>query len=297
VVPGDLGRPLLGLSEIEFQRLAENVDLIYHNGASVNLFHAYSTLKPGNVLGTHEVLRLATRHRLKPVHYVSTVTVFASAGGDPLESVDESTPLDAVAGLVGGYGQSKWVAERLVHLAGERGVPVTVYRPGRIAGHSETGQGNPDDLMFRILRGSLQLGAVPEMELEIEMSPVDFVSRALVHLSLEEGAAGRVYHLVNRPTRWSDLLDWIDLSGEPLSRLPLAGWQEELRRAAESSSDNALFPLLPVLAGEEGPAVSQPRVEAPATLAALASGHVTCPSLDARLLGLYLAGLASRAAH
>jgi myxalamid-type nonribosomal peptide synthetase MxaA len=293
-VPGDLGRPLLGLTEAEFDRLARETDAVYHNGASVNLFYAYSTLKPSNVVGTHEALRLATRGRLKPVHYVSTVTVFASAGGDPIESVDETTDLRSIAGLVGGYGQSKWVAERLVHLAGERGVPVTVYRPGRIAGHSETGLGNPDDLAFRILRGSLELGAVPEMEMEIEMSPVDYVSRALVHLSLQPDAAGRVHHLVNpQPVIWNELTGWLDGLGLPVRRLPLPSWQEELRQAAERSADNALYPLLPVMAetSEDDAAVSQPRVEASRTLAALAmpaDGGIACPPLDARLLGLYL---------
>src|SRR5262249_37716095 len=69
-VPGDLGRPLLGLAEADFDRIAREAGAIYHNGASVNLFYAYSTLKPANVLGTHEVLRLAARGRVKPVHYV-----------------------------------------------------------------------------------------------------------------------------------------------------------------------------------------------------------------------------------
>ena len=30
-----------------------------------------------------------------------------------------------------GYSQSKWVAEQLVHRAGQRGVPVTIYRLGK----------------------------------------------------------------------------------------------------------------------------------------------------------------------
>ncbi|HEV7518879.1 MAG TPA: thioester reductase domain-containing protein, partial [Thermoanaerobaculia bacterium] len=300
VVPGDLARPRLGLAAETFSRLAREVDAVYHNGAFVNLFHPYATLRPANVLGTHEVLRLAAEGRPKPVHHVSTVSVFASAGGPPLDVVDEGTDLGVIHGLVGGYGQSKWVAEKLVHLGAERGLPATVYRPGRIGGHSATGLGNADDLLFRILRGSFQLGAIPEMELEVEVSPVDYVSRALVHLSLQSGGSGRVYHLVNpRPIAWSALLDLLATLGAPLRRLPLPDWQAELRRAARRSSDNALYPLLPLLAaepdtdrgGREEPAVSQPFVRSSATTAALAGSGIDCPPVDARLLGLYLSHL------
>jgi thioester reductase-like protein len=297
-IPGDLARPRLGLAGPEFQRLAEEVDAVYHNGAWVNLFYAYSTLEPTNVLGTHEVLRLAALARPKPVHYVSTTGVFFSAGGPPLEAVDEETDLGAVAGLLGGYAQSKWVAEKLVRLAGERGVPVTVYRPGRIGGHSATGLGNADDLLFRILAGSLQLGAAPELEMEVELSPVDYVSRALVHLSRQPGSAGQTYHLVNpRLVPWGELLRWIDGLDRPprppcpLRRLPWADWQAELRRSAERSADNVLYPLLPVLAAEPGEAdaeAREPRIACARTREALAGSGIVCPPLDAALLRHYL---------
>jgi len=291
IVNGDLGRPLLGLSRPEFDRLAQEIDAIYHNGAFVNLFYAYSTLKPANVLGTQEVLRLAAVGRVKPVHYVSTTGVFFSAGGPPLDSVDEGTPLTAVSGLMGGYAQSKWVAEQLVHLAGERGLPVTVYRPGRIGGHSRTGLGNPDDLVFRILRGSMQLGAAPLLDMEVEMSPVDYVSGALVHLSRQPESAGKTFHLVNpRVAAWNELLDWIDVQGRPLRRLAWTEWQNELRHAAERSADNVLYPLLPVLtAGESAEDDAHaPRIECARTQAALAGSGIDCPRLDAGLLSLYL---------
>src|SRR5262249_26737337 len=92
VVTGDLAQPLLGLADAEFAGLAEQVDAIYHCGAWVNFVRPYRALKATNVSGTEEILRLATRHKLKPVHYISTLAVLAGAvlrgpgsprGGDP----------------------------------------------------------------------------------------------------------------------------------------------------------------------------------------------------------------------
>ncbi|CAN0230509.1 unnamed protein product, partial [Discosporangium mesarthrocarpum] len=84
IVPGNLSKPLLGLSHSEFQArnlamLAGEVDAIIHNGAAVNLVLPYRSLKAVNVLGTQEVLRLAVTNtfgtRVKPVHYISSSSV------------------------------------------------------------------------------------------------------------------------------------------------------------------------------------------------------------------------------
>jgi amino acid adenylation domain-containing protein/thioester reductase-like protein len=298
-VPGDLAQPALGLGRERFQSLASDIDAIYHNGAWVNLFYAYSTLKPANVLGTEQVLRLAVTGPLKPVHYVSTSGVFFSAGPGP-ERVDEETSLETITGLIGGYQQSKWVAEKLVRIAGERGVPISIYRPGRIGGHSQTGLGNPDDLLFRILQGSLQLGSVPELDMQVELSPVDFVSGALVWLSRQPGSAGQTFHLLNhRTVPWSRMVEWLRQPGRPVERLSWDDWLRKLHDAAASSADNALYPLLPVL--RAGPSLAEedagesvarePRYDCHRTLHSLEGSGWSCPPFDSRLLQLYLARL------
>jgi thioester reductase-like protein len=298
--PGDLAKPQFGLPGDEWQRLAREIDAIYHNGAWVNLFYAYSTLKPTTVLGTQEVLRLASLAQVKPVHYISTTGVFFSAGGPAPELIDETTDLRGIAGLIGGYGQSKWVAERLVHLAGERGLPVTVYRPGRIGGHSRTGLGNADDLLFRILQGSIQLGCAPELDADVELSPVDYVSGALVYLSRQPASRGQTFHLINpRLVPWNRMLSWVDELGAPLRRLSWEDWVLELNRAAERSTDNALYPLLPVLRSQpsaeagEGPETEarEPRFSCARTQQALAGSGIHCPELDLDQLRLHLGHL------
>jgi hypothetical protein len=71
-VVGDLSRPLFALSEADFIELAETVDTIYHAGALVKWIYPYQSLKATNVFGTQEILRLASRGPLKPVHFIST---------------------------------------------------------------------------------------------------------------------------------------------------------------------------------------------------------------------------------
>src|SRR5699024_3932441 len=83
IVPlkGDLSSPLLGLSTGTWQELEERIDVIYHGGAEVNFMIPYEEAKFTNVYGTKDIIRLATSKKVKPVHYISTLSVFAPSSG------------------------------------------------------------------------------------------------------------------------------------------------------------------------------------------------------------------------
>ena len=235
-VVGDLGKPLLSMPEDGFEDLARNLDLVVHNGAVVNMVYPYGALKSVNVNGTREVLRLACLHETKPVHHVSTNGIFAP--GTPL--CREDANLDALAETrEDGYGQSKWVAEKLVWQAAGRGLPVAVYRPGNISGHSASGASNPRDLQGALIAESLRLGKAPQLDgWRMEMTPVDFVSHAICHLAGEPEALGQVFHLADpNPVSAERVFSWLEEAGYPLERLDYADWlrasRESLRRDAE----------------------------------------------------------------
>src|SRR5215218_6388015 len=245
-VVGDLSEPLLGLSPELFDDLATQIDAIYHNAAVVNWIYSYSRLKPANVAGTQEVLRLASRCRVKPVHVVSSLSVFPLVGNPGGTVIRERDGLDHGGVLYGGYTQSKWVAEKLVTIARSRGLPVAVYRPGLITGHSRTGAWNTDDFLSRLIKSWVELGSAPDLDGAIDMTPVDYVSSALVHLSLSEQSLGSVFHLVNpRPVRLREMVEWIRPSGYPLELLPYDRWRTELLNGG-GSKGQAVNPLAPL---------------------------------------------------
>ncbi|MFE2376843.1 amino acid adenylation domain-containing protein, partial [Streptomyces sp. NPDC059398] len=207
-LPGDLSAPGLGLSARDRTALARRVGAVYHNGARVNFAAPYGELRDANVGGTEELLRLVAESGSSGMHYISTTGVYApghaSSGG---HRITESTPLGSVLELPDGYAQSKWVAERIVELARHRGVPVTVYRPARISGDSQTGACQERDLLWQFIKGCLQARAVPEGPEETTgWVPVDYVSAAVVAIAgrgadreatAGSGSAGGVYHLTS----------------------------------------------------------------------------------------------------
>jgi fengycin family lipopeptide synthetase B len=227
IVPlsGDLEKPGFGWSEAVFREMAGKIDAIYHNGSSTNLMLPYPALKAVNVSGTSEILRLACIDKVKPVHYVSTLSIFDD-GAEPAEPGFSEDDLPALATrLTLGYAQSKLVAEHLLQAAYQRGLPVTVYRLGAVTGHSRSGAWNIGDFHCRFLKLCLKLGMFPNNMNSFMLMPVDFVSRAIAGLSALDSSNGRSYHLFNpRPTPMNVLITWLNRYGYRTEKVAQSKW-------------------------------------------------------------------------
>lgn len=296
IVPivGDLTRAYLGLPETTFTMLATQIDVIYHSGALINLAYPYAALRDSNVKGTEEILRLAGRIKTKPVHFVSTLDVFQSPAYFNDRLILEQDALAHGAELYHGYAQTKWVAEKLVKAGLDRGIPINIYRPGMISGHSETGVSQVNDLLCRFLKGLIQLKAAPLIDRPISMVPVDYVSKAIVHLSQQATEFGQVFHLTNpNPLQLGQLVHDLQQFGYEIEELSYDRWKSKL---ANIDPDNALAPLVALLT--EQFAVSQTYLETSllsnqnfacqTTLRGLRGTPIVCPPCNFKLLRIYL---------
>jgi len=300
-VPGDLARPRFGLSESGFAELAEGLGGILHNGAQLSQMASYSQLKAANVGGTQTVLDLAVHPAAAgplPVQLISSVAVFEAAAYRNRE-LKETDEVSAWRGIHVGYSQTKWVSERRVIAAGAAGLPVTVYRPPLIGGHSQTGVWHEDDLLHRLLAGCLALGKAADLPWELDLVPVDYVADAVTALAWSPEAVGRNFHLQHpEPVLLGDLLGSIIAQGAPLELVPMEHWLE----AIDAAPDNPLYEIRPFFLkrwGEERltyPELNQVGLRAKpccrSTVELLASRGVCCPSF-ADLRGPYARSLIS----
>jgi nonribosomal peptide synthetase MxcG len=262
-VAGDLAEPDLGVGAKRFAELADDIDVIYHNGARVNHLEPYARLRPANVFGTREILRLATTTRLKPVHHVSTCDF---------------------AELSNGYVASKWVAEQLVRAAGGRGVPVAVYRPSRICGHSVSGVGGTDDALWNLIRAMLIIGAAPHTEQTADLVPADYVAGAIAHLSRQPGSIGQTFHLTSpRPTPIGTIVEQLRQRGHELTGVPHDEWTRRLTARAEAGDDALSLVTMHVDAGVPSAVFDQDN-----TRAGLAGSRIAIPVIDGEIIARYL---------
>ncbi len=284
-VAGEMSKPLLGLSKQKFSELAEQIDVIYHSGAFVNFTRPYLTLKATNVLGTQEILRLASLTQTKPIHFISSIAVLL--GSSQNRKIMETEVLDP-GNLKGGYNQSKWIAEKLIITAQERGLPSCIYRSPGIMGHSKTGIiGNLNDPWCNLMKGCVQMSKFPALEMTVNFVPVDYVSQAIVHLSLQEKAFGKVFHLLNpNPPIWNYLFNNIRSLGYPLKEIASDEWWGEIKSSVSKNPKDKLYAHL-LLLRHSALFSKKPQFDAHNMLEGLAGTSIVCPSIDTKLLSTY----------
>ncbi|MFI5916481.1 amino acid adenylation domain-containing protein [Dactylosporangium sp. NPDC051541] len=242
-VVGDLAQPLLGLARADFDRYAETLGLIVHSAAYVNFTYPYPDLAKVTVHGVKQLIRLAGQRLGIPVHMVSTLAVLAGFGAAGVAAVTEDTPLDFPEHLYMGYTETKWVAEELLRGAAEAGLAVSIYRPYEVSGDLTDGAWNLENATCALLRVIVDLGVAPDIDLPLDLVPVDVLAAQIVHIALTRTADTRTYHLANpRPASLADMVDRLREHGYPIRMVAYPDW---VRRAVQHACDHPEHPFTP----------------------------------------------------
>lgn len=322
IVAGDIGDEHLGLGDRTWASLSERIDRIVHPAALVNHALPYQHMFGPNVVGTAEIIRLATTHHLKPVTYLSTVAVAAGVenfveDGDirdesPVRAVDES--------YANGYGTSKWAGEVLLRNAFETfGLPVTVFRSDMILAHTKwTGQLNVPDVFTRLVLSVAATGIAPASfyrgdtgapvdrngrpRAHYDGLPADFSAAAITALGGDSVDGYRTFDVLNPHDDGISLdtfVDWMIESGRDIERIE--DYDEWYRRFTgaidelpESQKSHSLLPLLHAYQKQDLPSAGA-HLPAEGFRAAVKQAGIgetqDIPHLDRHLIEKYLADL------
>ncbi|MEV8038128.1 thioester reductase domain-containing protein [Streptomyces sp. NPDC086182] len=228
VLPGDIRRPHLGLSDDVWNKLAHELDSVVGVAAAVDFLRGYQSLRQSNVIGALTLAELAATGPPKPLHHISSIAVFNEVG---ISSMGEDDPLARVGRLVAGYDQTKWAAEVALRRARDHGLIVTAMRPGGIGGHTRTGAHNPQDLSSGLVSAFGRFRTVPAFNC-LNAAPVDWVSRVAAAVVCEPDAWGFDYNLTGVPNTLDDVVrdmafggthvrvqDWDEWRTDVLARL------------------------------------------------------------------------------
>ena len=247
VIPicGDLGQPSLGLAQDAWDFLANEMDAVFHNGATVNYLFNYDRMRDANVMGTNEALRLAFEGRPKDFNYVSTTFVFGWAVKSVLYETDGNENMEL---LDFGYSQSKWVAEKVVEDARSKGLSVRIFRPALVS-PSVTGGGNNFDIAVRLVAFMVNHGIGVDALNQVSFVPADVVANNIVAISTTAGTENKTYHVVRDD--YANMLDITGLitkaTGRQFEIFSIADFVPELIRRCRK--EDLLFPLLDFLVG------------------------------------------------
>jgi thioester reductase-like protein len=247
VVPvcGDLAQPMLGLTQGAWDFFANEMDSVFHNGATVNYLFNYDRMRDANVLGTNEVIRLAFEGRPKDLNYVSTTFVFGWAVKSVLWETDNNQDMEL---LDFGYSQSKWVAEQVVMDARNKGLSARIFRPALVS-PSVSGGGNNFDIAVRLVAFMVNHGIGVDALNQVSFVPADIAANNIVAISTTPGTGNKTYHVVRDD--YANMLDITGLitksTGRQFEIFSITDFVPELIRRCRK--EDLLFPLLDFLVG------------------------------------------------
>lgn len=293
-IPGDLKSEKLGMSDKWYEKVANEVDLILHNGALLHFLYPYSYMAETNVKSTIDCIRLACTGRTKYMGYVSSFSVYDNPSHFH-KHVMEDDPLTSSEGYLLPYSETKWVSEKILEKARERGVRTIVFRPGEITGSTTTGKWKFGDMVSRSIVASLETGQIPTPFSNLYMTPVDFIADAIVYILQQDGIWNHAYNLVNQEIMHGDeLCRMANKMGYSINMIPYEKWRENLFELNEE--DNALKVLENLFRAdmEDESCIirrysdAEPTFDVSNVVKVLKDSGITCPPVTEELVGKYI---------
>ncbi|KAI0350525.1 acetyl-CoA synthetase-like protein [Trametes cingulata] len=229
--PADLTEGRFGLEERTFVEMRDSVSAVIHNAWRVDFNVTLPSFEP-LIAGTRNLLNFALSSPIVGGPKFLFVSSIASVRNHPSDTpVQETLDLGPEFAVGQGYGESKWVAEQILALAGEAtGLKTSVVRVGQLSGDTLFGGWNTTEWVPAMVRVGKRLGCIPSAEETVSWVPVDVAASALLEMLY---AGERVMHLTSTsPVPWDTVFG--ALAEELEVRLVQAfDWLARLRQSAQ----------------------------------------------------------------
>ena len=149
--------------------------------------------------------------------------------------------------------------------------------------------------------GSVQLSSIPDVDLKQDIIPVDYATKAIVHLSQTKNSWGKAFHLVHRqPVSTNLFFEKLRSLGYQIQQIPYKQWQAQLHDIAHNSPEHALYPLVSLLTKSNNSSTQSQttasnsavlKLDCQNTLDGLKNTSIICPEIDEELLNNYFSYL------
>ncbi|MGO1462698.1 MAG: SDR family oxidoreductase [Marinobacter sp.] len=214
-VIGDLTTKNLGIDAKTLKALTGKIDHFYHLAAVYDMSADEEAQQATNIEGTRAAVSAAGAMEVKHFHHISSIAAAGLFRGTFREDMfEEAEKLDHP------YLITKHESERVVRE--ECKVPFRIYRPGMVIGDSVTGEMDKVDgpyyffKMIQKIRRTIPQW-VPTIGIEggrLNIVPVDYVVKALDHISHLDGEDGNCFHLVDSdPYKLGEVLNIFSEAG------------------------------------------------------------------------------------
>ncbi|KAF7341014.1 Acetyl-CoA synthetase-like protein [Mycena sanguinolenta] len=225
---GDSAKENLGLPLDVWTTLRDTTTVIIHNAWTLDFNKTLSSFEP-HVKGTRNLIDLARQSpTASGVRFLFTSSISSAQNWDQERGpFPEELQLDASVAIGNGYGESKYVSERILAASG---LEATSFRIGQISGSASNGAWSTTDWVPAIVKSSIALGGFPsDPSGTIAWITPEAVSHTIVDAAMSTETPPFAINLVHpRPVSWdfimSTLADTVHL---PL--IPFGEWVQQLQ--------------------------------------------------------------------
>ncbi|KAM0241576.1 hypothetical protein ACHAPO_001262 [Fusarium lateritium] len=250
----DTSKPKMGLQDSEYSSMVRDVTHIIHNAwpmsakrplsgfeSQFQVFRNLLDLGRECASGRPEDFKFS----FQMVSSIGVVGQWGLVAGQTGKIVvpEERATIDSLLG--NGYAEAKWGCERMLeetlHKYPNRFRPMVV-RLGQIAGSKTSGYWNPMEHFGFLIKSSQTLNALPDVEGNVNWTPVNDIADALTDLVLSDQVPHPIYHIDNPVgQQWRDVNDILSDTLRIPNRVPFKEWLDLVRKAPQQDNPAALL--------------------------------------------------------
>ncbi|KAJ6457244.1 putative aminoadipate reductase [Mycena sanguinolenta] len=223
---GDTAKEDLGLTHDIWTELRDTTTIIIHNAWTLDFNKALLSFEP-HIKGTRNLIDLARQSRVASgLRFLFTSSIASAQNWDQKRGpFPEELQLDASVAIGNGYGESKYVSERILAASG---VEATSFRIGQISGSASNGAWSITDWVPAIVKSSIALGNFPsDPSGTIAWITPEAVSHTIVDAALSLETPPFAINLVHpRPVSWNFIMSALAVQ---LPLIPFADWVQQLQ--------------------------------------------------------------------
>jgi myxalamid-type nonribosomal peptide synthetase MxaA len=300
ILNGNLERAHFGLSKDDYLKLAAEIDTVFHLGAKLSYLSSFSSLEMANVVAVRRILEFCRDGCLKALHHMSTSGVYMSLDAVEHGYLTRDVPLREYHRHPIGYFRSKWTAELEVQAARQAGLPVMIYRPSFVGGTLNQGYLPESDLTRQYLAACLEVGAMPDVNFQVDLVPVDILAKAVAQAASRDQHERLDLNLCNpHPQSLASLAQSVPAFDRAIEQVSYREWSNKLHRGMPTIAKNLMrWATRPCPNAPDGLLDLFSRVRSASsdcidTTYALSGCADACPPVDAVMLDAYLQGLSA----
>ncbi|KIK65753.1 hypothetical protein GYMLUDRAFT_240230 [Collybiopsis luxurians FD-317 M1] len=250
---GEVSHDNLGLSEDTLKELHQNLTMVIHNAWKLDFNLSLASFE-SHVKGSRALIDLArsSRHS-SSIRFLFTSSIGSTQSWNAQKQgpYPEHVVMDTQYAVGGGYGESKYVAERIL---AKSGLQVTSFRIGQVTGGAPNGAWATSDWVPIIVKSSLSLNVLPDTFGVVSWIPMDAVCNTLLDVGFSPEPTPMAVNVVHpNPVPWTFVMETIretlieekSLPAEALPLVPYSDWLAAVeQRARDPAADTQNIPAI-----------------------------------------------------